>query len=599
MRSYANTLPVIDLFAGPGGLSEGFSRYAEFLSDNLQYKTILSIEKDEAAVRTLRLRAFLRQFRLEDVPDAYYEYIRSDDPLAKSEALNALRRHPEWRHSAAEVWKYALGDKSERNFFKLHRRIRRRLAGATMWVLLGGPPCQAYSVVGRARRLGHRRDLDLNLSEDELKQRQMLRANKFFQDERHTLYTEYLEIVAIHQPPFFVMENVKGILTSKISSGNATDGQPPSYIFERITRDLTDPWLAIRNEKLPSGWEDFADGSRFGYNLYSFTNPPHMLFGDNAPEDYLIKAEHYGIPQERHRVIIFGVREDVDAVPLPLTPRADKVTVQQVIGSLPPLRSGRSGRSHDGKRRDRSMDSPEMWADAVANAIPDETLEQIEPAAIREGISTAKNTISRRLTKGAGFIPWKDAGIGDLELHRWLTDQRLGGVIQHRSRDHMDSDFARYLFLAVYAEHFGESPKLRHFPSALLPKHRSVYEAGRKDVPSRTFADRFRVQVAGRPASTIVSHIQRDGHYYIHYDPMQCRSLTVREVARLQTFPDNYYFEGNKTEQYEQIGNAVPPFLALQLAAVVAASLRQSATITTFSPEQRLTSTKALRVVTL
>ena len=130
----------------------------------------------------------------------------------------------------------------------------------------------------------------------------------------------------------------------------------------------------------------------------------------------------------------------------------------------------------------------------------------------------------------------------------------------------MPSDLRRYYYASVFADVTGRSPKLSDFPKSLLPAHQNV-ELGRT---GKMFSDRFRVQLPDQVATTITSHISKDGHYFIHYDPSQCRSLTVREAARLQTFPDNYSFQGPRTAQYHQVGNAVPPYLAAQIAEIIA-----------------------------
>ncbi|MEE1656756.1 DNA cytosine methyltransferase [Microvirga sp. CF3062] len=569
------TVPIIDLFAGPGGLSEGFSRHSAFYDDPLHYDVRLSIEKDEAAVRTLRLRAFFRHFHGRSVPEEYYHYIRSTDPDDRRRLLERLQALPEWRQAQAEVWQTALGDEGDERFFKLHRRIRHRIADAPYWVLLGGPPCQAYSVVGRSRRLGNGRDRRMELPDQELERRRRERSEQFFRDEKHTLYREYLEIVALHQPAVFVMENVKGILTSKVPVREPDGGEGSVFIFDSILRDMSNPWEALRDEHLPAGWEAVADRRREGYQLYSFTTRPDGPTGACSRDDYLIHAERHGVPQERHRVILLGIRNDLDVLPDPLPVRRERVTVSQVIGDLPALRSGRSGRGKSRQRQER-FDTADQWIQAVRDSLPKETIAQIEPTAVRKLVRTVRNSLSPELDRGGSFLAYKGLpSRSKSELLRWLRDDRLKGVIQHETRHHMDSDFGRYLFAAAYSEVMGVSPKIRHFPPSLLPHHENVRTASGEPTGSRDFHDRFRVQVATRPATTIMSHIRKDGHYYIHYDPAQCRSLTVREAARLQTFPDNYFFEGTRTQQYEQVGNAVPPYLAVQLANVVAGVLRQ------------------------
>ena len=148
----------------------------------------------------------------------------------------------------------------------------------------------------------------------------------------------------------------------------------------------------------------------------------------------------------------------------------------------------------------------------------------------------------------------------------------------------MPSDLVRYLFVAAFGEVTETSPRLHDFPKCLLPEHKNV---DRENVARSIFKDRFRVQLAKQHAMTVTSHIAKDGHAFIHPRAIQCRSLTVREAARLQTFPDSYVFLGNRTSQYTQVGNAVPPYLARQIAAIVADTLNRAGLLAS-PPESRV-----------
>lgn len=155
----------------------------------------------------------------------------------------------------------------------------------------------------------------------------------------------------------------------------------------------------------------------------------------------------------------------------------------------------------------------------------------------------------------------------------WYADRPLRLLTNHESRSHMLPDLVRYLFVACFGQELKFSPRLADFPTCLLPRHKNVDP---NNIGAAIFKDRFRVQIAHQPSMTVTSHIAKDGHAFIHPDPMQCRSLTVREAARLQTFPDSYVFLGNRTSQYTQVGNAVPPLLAYQIGEIVGSVLRRA-----------------------
>ncbi|MCO7636662.1 DNA cytosine methyltransferase [Pseudomonas sp. S 311-6] len=501
-------IPIIDLFAGPGGLGEGFSSLKGHKKQPF-FEIVLSIEKTEVAHRTLMLRAVFRRLRGTNDVRHYYSYIRGEINEADFRRIPAVAKA--FEHAAKEARCLELGKSDETS---IDDEIQAALNGQETWVLIGGPPCQAYSLAGRSRRAN---DKD------------------FYKDEKHFLYKEYLRIIQVHKPTIFVMENVKGLLSSRHS------GKP---MFEKIIADLSSP----------------ADGLE--YEIRSFTKRGNS--DSLEPGDYLIHSERYGIPQSRHRVILLGVRKG-QGVPQHqlLEPVKEPVTVGEAIDDLPNIRS----------RLSRG-DSLEAWRKAV-QAAPSylKGWGTKNESAMIESMRAFAASATSTSTGGAFIQKEYERPKNPSELQKWLHDRSLGGICQHEARAHMASDLARYLFAATFADLQRYSPRLDVFPPRLLPAHLNVQFGSKSEaIP---FKDRFRVQCRNDPATTVVAHIAKDGHYYIHYDPAQCRSLTVREAARLQTFPDNYFFAGNRTEQYTQVGNAVPPFLAHKLARIVRSLLNE------------------------
>lgn len=384
----------IDLFAGCGGLSEGFYKDG--------YKALLHVEIEKVACDTLSTRM------------KYYGY-------SEDEIRNAVM----------------CKDITDENILE---EMDSRL-DSTVDVIIGGPPCQAFSSVGRAQ------------SPDSMQN-----------DPRNYLFENYLKILNHYKPKIFVFENVKGILTAHPKGVN---------IFNKIITEMSEQYKV-----------------------------------ENRPSVILLNAADYGVPQIRERVILIGVRKDIDVIePIDVYNAITKtnsdtedllpnyVTVREAISDLPFLQSGMGEEYQTGINYD------------IKNAFLDK---------VRNNSDVVHN---------------------------------------HKARKHNEQDIERYRILSKHQNwQLKDLMKVRPDLVHHDPKH---------------FGNRYTVQEFDKPGKTVVAHLYKDGNLFIHPDYKQARTFTVREAARIQSFPDDFVFEGSRTSQYKQVGNAVPPLMAEALAKAI------------------------------
>ncbi len=379
----ANTYNFIDLFAGCGGLSEGFYKQG--------FHALLHLEIDKTACKTLSTRM------------RYYGY--SEEEISRAVMCDDITRDG------------LLDD--------MDKRIKDKVD-----IIIGGPPCQAFSSVGRAQD-----------------------PNSMQNDPRNYLFENYLDVLNHYKPKLFIFENVKGLLSARPKG---------IRIFDIIVREMS--------------------------KTYKIVSDPNVL---------LLNAADYGVPQIRERVIIIGVRKDINIEPIEIYENIIKthsddgkllpyVTVREAISDLPKLLAG------EGKERVKKK-----------NHVTNDFLNKIK----------------------------NEDGI----------------VLNHVARNHNELDQERYKILSQNKWQLKDLAKVRPDLIHHDPKH---------------FGNRYTVQEYDKPGRTVVAHLYKDGNLFIHPDPKQARTFTVREAARIQSFPDDFLFEGSRTEQYKQVGNAVPPLMA-------------------------------------
>lgn len=385
----------IDLFAGCGGLSEGFYREG--------FKALAHVEINHFACDTLRTR--MKHYGYKDIEREVIEHdITADDII---------------------------------------ERIDAAVNGRAVDMIIGGPPCQAYSTAGRVRdKVG------------------------MATDARNYLFESYVKILEHYRPKLFVFENVTGILSAKANG---------KEIFPQVIKAL---------------------------------GKEYKVIGD--PDTILFNTANYGVPQIRKRIIIMGVRKDIEGIEA-------KELYQNVIKT-----------HYDPDMPESERGKLKKYVD-VRQALGD--LPQVLPG---EDASTESFDYPC-----------------DNEFLTRIGNKGVSPLMDHICRRNNDTDRERFRVMIEHHWSFGEMRRAR---PDLEHEH------------ARVFDNSYVVQWWDLPSKTILAHIHKDGFQFIHPDYNQARTFTVREAARIQSFPDDFVFEGSRGEKYKQIGNAVPCLFAEALA---------------------------------
>lgn len=395
--------------------------------------------------------------------------------------------------------------------------------GMAIDVLVGGPPCQAFARVGRSKL----REIDAH-------------PQAFKHDPRARLYLEYLRYVEAFQPLTILMENVPDILNH--------GGQ---NLAEEICEVLEEKGYVARYTLLNASFYGvpqmrermFLIGHRreLGCEV-SFPEPTHWV---HLPPGY------EGSRQVALKLLNDGghLGEAPDYVDPPeakpgLTPG---VTAKQALGDLPAIDARAQLRSGELRRGARRFDTP------IPYGAPRRLTEYAKKMRTWPGFEAPEALLDHVIR----YLP------RDYELFaRMNPGDQYPEAWQH-AHDMLNERIAELRKKGVTIR-LG-SAEYDQLKASIVPP----YDAGK-------FPNKWRKMWEDQPARTLMAHLGKDGYSHIHYDSQQARTISVREAARLQSFPDGFMFCGTMNPAFRQIGNAVPPLMAQALACRIMDTLKNS-----------------------
>ncbi len=367
-------------------------------------------------------------------------------------------------------------------------------------ILVGGPPCQGFSRIGRAKLAS-------------------LGGSDAGSDPRNSLFRKFMEFARIWQPLAVLMENVPDMLSLR--------GQNHA---DEAARALEECGYRVGHAVLNSVW--------------------------------------YGVPQFRERLFMLGIRRDLGVEPgmppatheaeLPLGYFHSRATW---TAEFPFLRNFRLPVPRT------EVPAPSTTVSRALDDLPFVD-DHLEPATARPRGMYAR-PLPYRSAPHSGYPRLMRAWPGfqgrdhvqDQVFRRTPRDHETFRLMRHGDRY---PEAHRIAMQRLSEEIAGMSPEV--VPAEGTPEHEALVRKFVPPYPETIFRDKWRKLIPDQPSWTVPAHLSRDSYSHIHHDSEQARSISVREAARLQSFPDGFVFSGNMGDCYRQIGNAVPPLLAWAIA---------------------------------